>query len=194
MKVCLIRHAKVAMEWPKKCNSVEFDNACMEYDEAGILEVNSADTDDSYKRIYVSNMYRSRETANRLFPGWDCSEIEVEEVPLKSFADCSLRLPLWIWNITGRLQWYANSKRQSENRRSTTERCKRVIHELECRNENCIIVSHGFFMRTFIKCLKKQGYSVSDNKIGISNLQFIYAEKAASRTPAHIFMRLLKSV
>lgn len=44
-------------------------------------------------------------------------EIDVEEVPLKSFADCSFKMPLWIWNI------------------------------------------------------------MSNNKMGISNLHFIYAEK-----------------
>jgi len=39
MKICLIRHAKVNMNWPRICNSVEFDNACKDYDLADIFKV-----------------------------------------------------------------------------------------------------------------------------------------------------------
>lgn len=177
MKICLIRHAKVNKEWPGMCNSEEFDKACIEYDEADIIEVKATDIDVDYERVYVSSMYRSRETARRLFPDKGYYETEVEEVPLASFVNCSFRMPLWIWNLMGRLQWATNSNRQKEKRSDTVQRCRRVIGELEARNENCIIVTHGFFMREFLKCLKKQGYSVSNNRIGISNLQFIYVEK-----------------
>ena len=122
-------------------------------------------------------MYRSKETARKLFPDRVYCEIDVEEVPLRSFVDCSIKMPLWMWNIMGRLQWYLNSNRQKERRVDTVERCKKIIQELECTNENCIVVTHGFFMKSFIKCLKQQGYTVSNNKMGISNLHFIYAEK-----------------
>ena len=162
MKICIIRHAKVDMNWPNICNSVEFDNACKEYDEANILEVNSINKDEDYARIYISSMLRSKETARRLFPDNEYHEIDIEEVPLNSFVNCSLRMPLWIWNLMGRLQWSINSKKQKERRLDTIGRCKRVIRELECRKENCIIVTHGFFMRTLIKCLKSQGYSEVD--------------------------------
>ena len=36
MKLILIRHAEVDFEWPKKCSSREFDDACKRYDTAGI--------------------------------------------------------------------------------------------------------------------------------------------------------------
>lgn len=176
MKIYLIRHAKVDLKWPVMCNSAEFDNACREYDTAGISDVSPMKPMDDCKRIYVSSMYRSIETAKGLFPNGKLFEAEVGEVPLKSFMDCSARLPLCIWNIVGRLQWYCGSLRQLEKRLDTIERCKKVICELECRNENCIIVTHGFFMRTFLKCLKQQGYTVSGNRIDISNLQVVLAE------------------
>lgn len=57
-------------------------------------------------------MHRSKATARGLFPDRVYCEIDVEEVPLKSFVDCSIRMPLWIWNIMGRLQWLLNSSRQ----------------------------------------------------------------------------------
>lgn len=177
MKICLIRHARVNMNWPLICNSIEFDNACNDYDAADISKVNIEKIDSEYSKYYVSPLYRSKETARRVFPNRAYYEIDVEEVPLKSFTDCSFKMPLWIWNIMGRLQWYINSSRQEEKRIDTVQRCKRIILDLECKNENCIIVTHGFFMKTFIKCLKQQGYTVSNNKMGISNLHFIYAEK-----------------
>ena len=77
----------------------------------------------------------------------------------------------------GRLQWYFNGSRQKERRVDTVERCKKIIRELESKNEDCIVVTHGFFMRLLIKCLKLQGYHVSNNKMGISNLHFIYAQR-----------------
>lgn len=177
MKICLIRHAKVNMNWPRICNSVEFDNACKDYDLADIFKVNAVNVDSEYSRIYVSSMYRSKETARGLFPDSVYCEIDAEEVPLKSFVDCSIKMPLWIWNMMGRLQWYFNGSRQKERRVDTVERCKKIIRELESKNEDCIVVTHGFFMRLLIKCLKLQGYHVSNNKMGISNLHFIYAQR-----------------
>lgn len=177
MKISLIRHAKVNMNWPRICNSIEFDNACKEYDLAGVFKVNVANVGSEYSRLYVSSMHRSKATARELFPDRVYCEIEVEEVPLRSFVDCSIKMPLWIWNIMGRLQWFLNSSRQKERRIDTVERCKRIIRELESKNENCIVVTHGFFMRTFIKCLKRQGYTIANNKMSISNLHFIYAER-----------------
>ena len=118
MKISLIRHAKVNMNWPRICNSIEFDNACKEYDLAGVFKVNVANVGSEYSRLYVSSMHRSKATARELFPDRVYCEIEVEEVPLRSFVDCSIKMPLWIWNIMGRLQWFLNSSRQKERRQT----------------------------------------------------------------------------
>lgn len=178
MNIYLIRHAKVNMKWPNKCNSLEFDEACKQYDLAEIVEVNKIEKVIDYKKIYVSNMYRSIKTAQGLFPGNKYTKINVEEVPLKSYRDSTLRIPLWIWNVIGRLQWYFNNNRQDETRDETINRCMQIIKELESKNENCVIITHGFFLKTFIKCLKKHGFSIKGNKnMKVSNLQLIVAEK-----------------
>ena len=178
MKLYLIRHAKVNMDWSKKCNSVEFDRACKQYDMAEIVEVNKFEKEIDSKKIYVSNLHRSLKTAQALFPGNEYHEINIEEVPLKAYKDSTVHIPLWIWNIMGRIQWYFNNKRQDETRYETINRSMYVIKELENINENCVIVTHGFFLKIFISCLKKQGYSLSGNKkMKFSNLQLIVAEK-----------------
>lgn len=176
MKIYIIRHAKVEMKWPKKCNSVEFDNACELYDKANILDLDIPKLHINCRNIYVSNLYRSKETARKIFPNREYSEIEVGEVPLESYKDCPLQIPLWKWNLMGRLQWFFNNRRQPETRIETIERCIRVICHLESLDEDCVIVTHGFFMKIFIKCLRKHGYSIVGNKFSYSNLQVVVAE------------------
>lgn len=106
MKIYIIRHAKVDMTWPEKCNSKEFDDACKKYDQANILDVDSTPLEIKCKKIYVSRLFRSKETAKRLFPKEEYFEIEVGEVPLKSYKDCDSQIALWKWNVMGRLQWF----------------------------------------------------------------------------------------
>lgn len=97
---------------------------------------------------------------------------------MRSFLDLNVQLPLWIWNVMGRLQWYLNSSRQNESRHDTTKRADKVIYELEKKNVDCVLVTHGFFMNTLINRLKKQGYSVNGQKLlRFSNLQMVTAEK-----------------
>lgn len=172
----MIRHAKVDMIWPKKCSSKEFDNACKQYDKANIVNNDIKAINIDSDNIYVSSLYRSKETAKRLFPNRYFSEIEVGEVPLKSYKDCSLQIPLWIWNVMGRMQWYFNNRRQDENRLETVERCIRVIDKLESEDKDSVIVTHAFFLKIFIKCLKHRGYSIDGNNIRLSNLQIVVAE------------------
>jgi broad specificity phosphatase PhoE len=68
MKITIIRHGKVNIKWPKKCNSIIFDKACKEYDLADIESVDGFHIDIDCKNIYVSNFSRSLKTAQALFP------------------------------------------------------------------------------------------------------------------------------
>lgn len=166
------------MVWPKKCNSVEFDNACSTYDNSMIVNEGLNKLDIDCEVIYISNLLRSKETASLLFPNGRYIEEKIEEVPLKSYKDSQKKQPLWIWNFCGRMQWYFNNHRQEEVRQDTIRRCNQVISMLSEKGENCALMTHGFFMRTFIKCLKKQGYHVKGNSLAVSNLQIIIAEQS----------------
>lgn len=88
------------------------------------------------------------------------------------------RLPLWIWNVLGRLQWYIGSARQLEKRKDTLQRANKAIDLCESEKDDCVLVTHGFFMKTLIAVLKKRGYMlVGNNQLEIKNLQMIWAEK-----------------
>ena len=167
------------MNWPKKCSSEDFDKACAEYDRCELEPVNTIPLENTARRIYVSTLSRSVDTAKSLFPNSEYYEMpEIGEVPLKSFIDTQKRLPLWIWNVLGRVQWYIGSKRQPESRKATMQRADKVIDLCESTNEDCIFVTHGFFMHTLISVLKSRGYLLAgNNQLDIKNLQIIRAEK-----------------
>lgn len=177
MTIIIIRHGKVQMRWPDKCDSKEFDDACARYDFSEIENIPECLADDTSCKIYVSTLKRSMETAKVLFPGKQLYELpEIIEVPLKSFRDTNKVYPLWLWNGIGRIQWLLNSKRQTETRKETSDRADKVIDFLENKGEDCILITHGFFMNTFLKKLKKRGYLLNgERRIKIGNLQRIVA-------------------
>lgn len=177
MKITLIRHGKVNMRWKKWYTSKQFDEDCANYDDASIVPVD-VKADSSTATVYISTLKRSRETAEQLFGKKAFVETKLlNEVPLKSFCDCGIWLPLWIWNVGGRLQWLWQSKRQVEGQVATQKRAKKLIKKLLEENQDCVLISHGFFMRTLLKELKKQGFTVAKNKMGFANLEKIIAIK-----------------
>ncbi len=184
MRIAIIRHGKVNMKWPKKCSSEDFDLACAEYDRSDLEYINIIPIEKQVGRIYVSKLSRSVNTAKSLFPNNEYYEMpEIGEVPLKSFMDTKQRLPLWIWNVLGRVQWYIGSERQLEKRKDTMQRANKVIDLCESEDEECILVTHGFFMHTLIKVLKSRGYFLVGNyQLDIKNLQIIRAEKVHGGT------------
>ena len=175
MKITMIRHQKVKMKWPSRCNSVMFDQACMEYNDSEIFSLHAEETTDEV--VYVSGMRRSIDTAKALFPESQITLLEnMQEVPLRSFADCKIKLPLWIWNVMGRIQWKLCIRRQQESYRQTQKRAFDVITYLESKKEDCILVTHGFFMRVLINELRKQNYDIENGNGQIySNLQRVEA-------------------
>lgn len=180
MKIIIIRHGKVNMKWPGKCSSTEFDSACAGYDLCDIEDVGGALSEVKTDKVYVSKLSRSINTAKGLFPDREYHEMpELGEVPLKSYKDTTKKLPLWVWNVLGRLQWFAGSPRQLESREDTMLRANKVIEICEQENSDCVLVTHGFFMKALLKALKKRGYRLFGNKgIKVENLQMIWAEKA----------------
>ena len=179
LKIMIVRHGKVNMKWPKMCSSEDFDKACAEYDRSDLESINIIPLDEQADRVYVSKLLRSANTARILFPNKEYYEVlEIGEVPLKSFMDTKKRLPLWIWNVLGRLQWYIGSARQLEKRKDTLQRANKAIDLCESEKGDCVLVTHGFFMKTLIAVLKKRGYMlVGNNQLEIKNLQMIWAEK-----------------
>ena len=178
MKITIIRHGKVNMKWKSWYTSEQFDKDCSNYDISPICLIDEEIENDIQDEIYISTLKRSQETAERLFGKKEFIKTELlNEVPLKSGFDCNKSLPLWFWNIVGRVQWLLGNNRQLEGKRVTKKRADQLVEKLLQQNKDCILISHGFYMGTLVKEFKQYGFKIDKNKLGFSNLERIIAEK-----------------
>ena len=178
MKVVIIRHAEVDFCWSKRCTSNMFDSDCRGYDSASIIGSMYKIPVIGYQRIYISELSRSRDTAEILFPNCDyiVSEL-INEVPLKSSFDTAKKMPLWFWNTSGRIQWFMNSDRQIEGHSKTRERARQFVAMISNENTDCAVVTHGFFMHTLLREIKKAGFRTSKSSAAYKNGEYVIAEK-----------------
>ncbi|MDD6037348.1 MAG: histidine phosphatase family protein [bacterium] len=177
MRAVIIRHGKVDFERRKCCTSDEFNEDCDTYDRAPIGVVRSDVSEMKYEAIYVSNLVRTHETARQLFGDEEFIETDlIREVPLCAAFSFKKELPLIMWNVLGRLQWLFNIHVQKEIRRETVRRADQFIKMIIEDHKDCMIVSHGFFMHTLIRCMKKQGFRIHGTHANYSNGEYIVAE------------------
>ena len=124
--------------------------------------------------VYISRLERSKSTALYLFGEAALKQTELlDEVPLRSSFDTELRLPLWFWNLTGRIQWFLNHPRQAEARRLTECRARKLVGKVSAAGEDCILVTHGFYMHTLVKEFKKAGFKTKQRRAYYQNGQGI---------------------
>ncbi len=178
MRIVVIRHAEVDFRWSRWCSSKEFDLDCSGYDSAPIKDVTYSIPDISYSKVYISDKTRSRDTAKKLLPDREYIESElISEVPLRSGFDTKWKMPLWFWNILGRLQWLINSSRQLEGRSQTKKRAKHFIEGISKEDMDCAVITHGFYMHTLLKELKNAGFRISNSSVGYKNGEYVIAKK-----------------
>lgn len=178
LKVMIIRHGKVDYSWTKWCTSEEFDKECHEYDLAPILPLTYNMSQEEFCRYYVSSLPRTKETAQMIFGDKEfITQSLIDEVPLSASIDTRTKMPLLFWNITGRLQWMMSSRKQSETRAETSIRAMRFVRLLIERNEDCAVVTHGFFMQLLLVAMKKQGFRVNRRSLVFDNGEYVIAER-----------------
>ena len=178
MNIVIIRHGKVKYTWKKWYTAEEFDQACSDYDNSPIEEEKYSIPDTEYGNIIISGLSRTYDTAKNLqVKGKFKSTDLINEVPLKSSLNTKAKLPLWFWNISGRVQWFFNSSRQVEGRRQTRRRARRFAKILSKGNRDCLVVTHGFFMHTLLRELKKAGFEIGKTHSKYKNGEFVVAEK-----------------
>ena len=178
MRVIVMRHGKVDFQWKKWSTSEQFNKDCKMYDEAPIFSLSSDVPQINYQDIYISNLHRSRETANQLFGEKDFISTKLlDEVPLCASVASNKKLPLIFWIISGRLQWLFNIHSLNECRKESVCRAKQFIKMIIEKGDDCIIVTHGFFMHTLLSQMKKQSFQISHTRLSYSNGEFVIAER-----------------
>jgi len=178
LKAVIVRHAEVDFCWKRRCTSEIFDSDCSRYDSASIKEIDYGIPRIEYQRIYISELSRSRYTAQKLFTDREYTESGlINEVPLRSGYDTEKKMPLWFWNILGRLQWFMNIPRQIEGRKQTIERARQFIMMISSENTDCAVVTHGFFMHTLLHEMKKAAFKTDKFSVAYKNGEYVIAEK-----------------
>ncbi len=178
MKAVVIRHAELDFCWSRRSTSEGFDADCSGYDSAPVKEIKYEIPQFGYQKIYISELSRSRRTAEMLFPEGSYTESGlINEVPLRSGFDTEKKMLLWFWNILGRLQWFTNNKRQVEGHDQTKERARRFVAMITSENMDCAVVTHGFFMHTLRQEMKKAGFRINKSSAAYKNGECVVAVK-----------------
>jgi len=160
MKIGLVRHFKVISPYgKKKLNSAEFNERMSGYD---IYPVKPNDVNidsNEWNVCYASTLSRAQTTAKTIYDGEILSTPLIIEVPLSAFIKTNTSLHYMIWQIVGRIAWLFSLKSQEEGKPQTISRIEKFIEQIEnSGHQNILVVSHGFFMKVFVRELKKRGF------------------------------------
>jgi hypothetical protein len=178
MQARIIRHGKVNFQWRKYSTSEQFNKDCKMYDDAPIFPLISGEPNIDYQNIYISSLQRTKETANQLFGEKNFITTKlIDEVPLCASVVSNIKLPIIFWNVSGRLQWFLNIRLQKESRKETVYRAEQFIRMIVENENDCIIVTHGFFMHILLSQMKKQGFHISHSRLSYSNGECVIAER-----------------
>lgn len=158
MRIVLIRHGRVLLDWEKSCDSATFDRNNRLYDEAPIAPLPAMTI--PIEKVYISELPRTQATAAFLTGKKSIEKTGlINEVPVGSFVDTKLRLPLWFWNVASTIQWIRNAPRAREPRRETSRRVAAFIDLLASRGEDCIVVGHGMYFYQMMLALRGRGFN-----------------------------------
>ena len=151
------------MKWPKTCNSSEYEEACLKYNEADIKPMKEKQPKADGYVILTSSEKRAKQTARMLFGDSTFHETDLlSEVPIAPFTDTNRKLPRWMFDVLGRLQWIVGSSRQPESRSETRERARKAAALIDRQDCDCVVISHGFFLRVLLReYSRRKGYTIS---------------------------------
>ena len=181
MIVAVIRHAKVNMKWKLMMTSAGYDKGCADYDTADVMPVSVDLPETEFDRIYVSALPRTTATARQVFEDREFDKTAlINEVPERSGFDTGLKLPMFLWSVISRIQWFFNVPRQPETRAQTRLRARKAAQYLSQKNEDCAVFCHGFFMIFLLQELEKLGFKADHKRLHYSNGEAVVCRKGAN--------------
>ncbi len=161
MKIGLIRHFKVDYEILKRCNSREYIEEYVKYEQSGIMQPHSIPGVKGYSACYSSTSRRALETARLVYKNQIISTPALVEIPLYPLFNTRKRLPVKMWHFINRIAWFYNSSKMPETRIETKKRAGKFLDTLldsHAPTGNILPVSHGFFIITLHIELLKRGF------------------------------------
>ena len=196
MIVAVVRHAKVDMKKTRPARlpkmrasffehlfqtSEQYNEELAMYDAAPVLPVTVNLPEADFKRIYVSRLPRTAATARQVVGNRKLTATAlINEVPEVSGFDTLMRLPHFLHAGVGRIQWLLCARRQPETRTETQLRAERFVKLLIRRNEDCVVFTHGFFMTTLLREMKKQGFRPDHVRLHYANGECVVCKMGIS--------------
>jgi broad specificity phosphatase PhoE len=161
MKIGLLRHLKTQHKFVVRCDSREYDEEVARYEQSRIIPIDTTVFTDDYSICFSSTAPRAIETAEKVFQGKIISTPALLEVPLQAIFKSKSKLPLKLWHIVNRAGWFFNRDKLIETRNQTKTRAIRFLSwiiDSHCKDQNILLISHGFFMLILQSQLLKKGF------------------------------------
>jgi broad specificity phosphatase PhoE len=156
--VTLLRHYKVIHSRQRKYTPAGYLIALREYDEAEVLN-QYITLPNEYQRIITSTMKRTQQTFAFIYGRRKHEETALlNEVPMMPFTKRNREYDATFLDVTARVQWMFNNRNQPETRKLTITRAREFIDQYLQDGNSCLIIGHGFFLRTLAKQMLKNGF------------------------------------
>jgi broad specificity phosphatase PhoE len=158
MRVVLIRHAHVLVDWATHYTSAGYDAENEGYDRAPVEPLPPIDI--PIEKVYISSLPRTEATAAFLVGKKRIEKTGlIDEVPLRAPFRSERKMPVWLFNALATIQWHAGSRRQPESRAETDRKIDAFLDRIEAEGEDCIVVGHGIYFYEMMKRMRRRGYS-----------------------------------
>ena len=163
MRIGLVRHFKVNYKRKFLMTSKEFKDWETAYNTSDVIRNDVELQGIAWDKCYCSTLSRAITTAKDIYFEEIVQNDLIREVPISPLFKSNLKLPYWFWAISARFAWYFNHSSQEELKTQTELNAKSFLDFLEEKvkeegSRNILIVTHGFFMYTLQKELRKRGF------------------------------------
>ncbi|MDR3594125.1 histidine phosphatase family protein [Clostridium sp.] len=163
MRIGIIRHFKVDYKKNYFMTSKEFKKWEEIYNKSSVIKKDIELMGINWDKCYSSSLIRALITAKHVYKDSIVQNDLIRETIIDPIFKSNLKLPYWFWAVSGRIAWYFNHKSQQEIKSITREKAKKFVNLLlseakEEGNNNILVVTHGFFMYSLQKELKKRGF------------------------------------
>jgi broad specificity phosphatase PhoE len=143
--------------------SKEFKEWEENYNTSEVIEKDVDLSGIKWDKCYCSTLIRAIKTARYVYKGEIVQNDLIRETIIDPVFKTNKKLPYWFWAVGGRFAWYFNHKSQVENKNITIDKAEKFVEMLLAEakrddKENILIVTHGFFMYSLQKELKKRGF------------------------------------
>ena len=163
MQIGIIRHFKVNYHKNFFMTSKQFKEWEQNYNKSEVTEKDVELMGIRWDKCYSSTFIRAIVTAQYVYKENVVKNDLIRETIIDPVFKTNKKLPYWFWAVGGRFAWYFNHKSQEENKNITIDKAEKFVEilldEAKMDNkENILIVTHGFFMYSLQKELKKRGF------------------------------------